>query len=532
MPMPEVLCRKRDEEIETSPRAGRATLPPRLLARGVVRLGNLGLLTAGALTAFSIVGRVLLAKAAPALSLPPLLTVAEITGVLVSLAVFAYTRREGIDPGETLDRGLIYEVVLGFLVGVMFHSVPWTAVVMPRGWTPVAVWIVAFPLMVPASRGKTTLATIATALMDPLGLFVNVVAGAPLPPPMYLAQIFFPTAVAAAIGIVGSRIVHQLSVDAGKAQEMGSYRLVSLIGRGGMGEVWRGEHRMLARPAAIKIIRPDGAGGPEAIARFRQEAEATATLRSPHTVQLYDFGLTDEGCFYSVMELLDGFPLDDLVEQWGPVPPARTVHVLLGICRSLREAHRLGLVHRDIKPGNVFLCRSGTEVDHVKVLDFGLVKEVSGTNVRVTKTGFVTGTPAFIAPEMALGRSEIDGRADLYSLACVGYFLLTGEPVFATGTPMEVIMAHAKTPPPRPSEKSGIPVPEGLENLLMDCLRKEPKERPESAREVERRLWALYLPDIWTPDMAERWWAEHASPLLPRGAGRPTAPSTRVTPAA
>lgn len=524
--MPTAICRKEEERAPSRP--GRASLSPEQLALGVSRLGNLGLLSAVALATLSLAGRFLFARAAPGVSLPPISAFAEIAAVLASLGVFAYTRQSGLDLGEALDRGLVYEVVMGFLMGVIYHALPWTGGTLPRGWTPVAVWIIAFPLMVPGTRGKTMLATVATALMDPIGLFVNVAAGAPLPPPVFLAQLFLPTAVAVGIALVGSRIVHQLTVDAGTAQEMGSYRLVSLLGKGGMGEVWRAEHRMLARPAAIKIIRPDGAGGREAIARFRREAEATATLRSPHTVQLYDFGLTDEGCFFSVMELLDGFALDDMVERWGPMAPARAVHVLLGVCGSLREAHRLGLVHRDIKPGNVFLCRSGTEVDHVKVLDFGLVKEVTRADASVTQTGFITGTPGFMAPEMALGKKEIDGRTDLYSLGCVGYYLLTGETVFDKKTPMEIIMDHAKTPPPRPSEKSGIAIPEGLEDLLMDCLAKEPKDRPESAREVERRLWALYLPDIWTPDMAERWWAEHLSPLLPHGAWRVETRPTRV----
>lgn len=525
--MPTAICRKGEERAPSRP--GRASLSPEQLARGVSRLGNLGLLAAVALAALSLAGRFLLARAAPEVSLPPISAFAEIAAVLVSLGVFAHTRQSGLDAGETLDRGLVYEVVMGFLMGVIYHALPWTGVTFPRGWAPVAVWIIAFPLMVPATRGKAALATIATALMDPVGLFVNVAAGTPLPPPGFLAQLFLPTAVAVGIALVGSRIVLQLTVDAGTAREMGSYRLVSLIGRGGMGEVWRAEHRMLARPAAIKIIRPDGAGGRETIARFRREAEATATLSSPHTVQLYDFGLTDDGCFFSVMELLDGFALDDMVERWGPMAPARTVHVLLGVCGSLREAHRLGLVHRDIKPGNIFLCRYGTEVDHVKVLDFGLVKEVTRTDAKVTRAGFITGTPGFMSPEMALEKTEIDGRTDLYSLGCVGYYLLTGETVFDRKTPMEIIMDHARTPPPRPSEKSGIAIPEGLEDLLMDCLAKEPRDRPESAREVERRLWALYLPDIWTPDMAERWWAEHLSPLLPHGAWRIETPPTRVS---
>ncbi|MGE5347277.1 MAG: serine/threonine-protein kinase [Acidithiobacillales bacterium] len=529
--MPTGFCRKEEKE-GTPSRRGRATLSPAQLARGVSRLGNLGLLCGGAIAVLALAGRFLRAEAALGITLSPIATYGEIAAVLASLGIFAYTRRPGLDPGETLDRGLVYEVVMGLLMGIVYHALPWTGSAIPRGWTPVAVWIIAFPLMVPGTRGKTTLATVATALMDPVGLFVNVAAGAPLPSPLFLAQLFLPTAVSIGIALVGSRIVHQLTADAEAAQEMGSYRLVSLLGRGGMGEVWRAEHRMLARPAAIKIIRPDGAGGKEAIARFRREAEATAALRSPNTVQLYDFGLTDEGCFFSVMELLDGFPLDDMVERWGPMASARTVHVLLGVCRSLREAHRIGLVHRDIKPGNIFLCRTGTEVDHVKVLDFGLVKEMTRTGATVTQSGFITGTPGFMAPEMALGRTEIDGRTDLYSLGCVGYYLVTGETVFEKRAPMEVILDHAKTPPVRPSERSGIAVPEGLENLLMECLAKEPKNRPESAREVEKRLWALYLPDIWTPEMAERWWAEHASPLLPHGAKSPAAPPTRVTPAA
>ena len=528
--MPKILCRQENESRAPS-RAGRASLSPVQLQKGVVRLGNLGLLSACALTIILIVGRLLMAWSPSPPALPPILPYAEIAAVALSLGIWAYSRREGVDAGEVLDRGLVYEVLLGFLMAVIHHGIPWEGTTVTRGWAPVAVWIIVYPLMVPGTRGKTTLATVATAAMDPAGLFVNVAAGLPMPPPYVLAQMFLPTAVSVVIALLGSRIVHQLTVDAETASEMGSYRLVSLIGKGGMGEVWRAEHRMLARPAAIKIIRPDGAGGREAIERFKREAEATATLRSPHTVQLYDFGLTDDGCFFSVMELLDGFALDDMVERWGPMPPARTVHILLGVCRSLREAHRLGLVHRDIKPGNIFLCRSGTEVDHVKVLDFGLVKEIANPDASVTQTGFVTGTPGFMAPEMALGKKEIDGRTDLYSLACVGFFLLTGETVFDKKTPIEIIMDHARTPAPRPSEKSGVPVPEGLEDLLMDCLAKEPRDRPDSAREVERRLWALYLPDIWTPDKAERWWAEHVSPFLPQASAHLETPRTRVEPA-
>ena len=528
--MPTMFCRK-DEESRASARAGRATLPPDQLVSGVARLGRVASLGAAVTFLFTVIGQTVFRGAPPGADPGGLALIGEIGAILVSLGMFAVTRRKDLAPAAILDRGLVYQVAMGFMLALITHSFRPAGGSLGLGWSDVSIWLVSYTLMVPSTIGKRTLATVATALMDPLGLLVHVAAGKRVPGSLELVALFLPTAVAAVIALAGARVVHQLTVDAGQAREMGSYRLVSLIGRGGMGEVWRAEHRMLARPAAIKIIRPDGAGGSEAIARFRREAEATARLRSPHTVQLYDFGLTDDGCFYSVMELLDGFALDDLVEQWGPVPAARTVHILLGVCRSLREAHRQGLVHRDIKPGNVFLCRSGTEVDHVKVLDFGLVKEVAGSDVSVTQTGFVTGTPGFMAPEMALGRKDIDGRTDLYSLGCVGFYLLTGDTVFEKKTPIEMIMDHAKTPPPRPSQKSGVAIPDGLEDLLMDCLAKEPKDRPESAREVERRLWALYLPDIWTPDMAERWWAAHASALPPPGVPRPAPLSSRGTPA-
>jgi len=526
-----IFCREEKVPEDSRSASGGGTLPPALLAEGARRLGTLALLSAATMVVFAVAGRLLLMRSAPEASVPQIVLLGEVAAVLASMGMFVMARRSDVEPATVLDRALVYEVLMGLFMAVSYHALPWPPGVVVRGWTPVSVWIIAFPLMVPATRGKMALATIATALMDLVGLLVNVASGTPLPPPISLARLFLPTVVAVVIAFVFARVVHQLTVAAGKAREMGSYRLVSLIGRGGMGEVWRAEHRMLARQAAIKLIRADGAGGRDGLARFEREAQATATLRSPHTVQLYDFGLTEDGSFYSVMELLDGFPLDDLVDQWGPVPPARAVHVLLGVCRSLREAHTLGLVHRDIKPGNIFLCRSGTDVDFVKVLDFGLVKETARMDVSLTQTGFITGTPGFMAPEMALGRKEIDGRADLYSLACVGFYLLTGDTVFEKRTPIEVIMDHAKTPPPRPSSKSNVAIPEDLEDLLMDCLAKDPKERPESARELEKRLWGLHLRDYWTPDMAERWWAEHASALRPVRPGEVHDPRPR-TPAA
>src|SRR5206468_1620159 len=224
-----------------------------------------------------------------------------------------------------------------------------------------------------------------------------------------------------------------------RMEDIGSYTLDSRLGTGGMGEVWKAKHKLLAREAAIKLIRPQvlqsSTGRQEFLLRkrFEREAQVTASLRSPHTVALYDFGHAKDGSFYYVMELLDGIDLETLVDQYGPMDPGRVVHILYQACKSLEEAHKAGLIHRDIKPRNILLCKLGLEYDFAKVLDFGLVKSLRPTDVAesmLTVEGVITGTPAYLAPEIALGNRDIDGRADLYSLGCVAYFLLTGLLVF------------------------------------------------------------------------------------------------------
>ncbi len=415
-------CRKAETPTPSTASRVRETLPPELLAAGVRRLGYVGLMTAAIMPVFSVAMHVVAAHAGrPAY--PGIVLFGEAAVVVASLGMFALTRRAGLEPNELLDRALVFEVAMGFLFGIVYHSIPAATDALPKGWSSVSVWIIAFTLLVPSTRGKTALATTATALMDPAGLLVAIALGYQKAPHVEIAfATFLPTVVAAVIAIIGSRIVYRLSAQAGKAEELGSYRLVALLGHGGMGEVWRAEHRMLARDAAIKLVRAGDGGVPrELVARFEREAKATAGLRSPHTVQLYDFGRSDDGAFYYVMELLDGYTLDRLVERHGPLVPARVVHILRQACRSLAEAHGTGLVHRDIKPGNIFLCRYGGEADFVKVVDFGLVKDVSsGGGSNLTQTGLIAGTPAFMPPEMALGK-DVDGRADLYALGCVGY---------------------------------------------------------------------------------------------------------------
>jgi eukaryotic-like serine/threonine-protein kinase len=278
--------------------------------------------------------------------------------------------------------------------------------------------------------------------------------------------------------------------------------------------VWRAKHRLLARPAAIKLVRRDALGSNQrtrdvVIHRFEREAQETASLRSTHTVEVYDFGVTEQGDFYYVMELLEGLSLEQLVARHGPVEPARLVYLLQQVCHSLGEARARGLLHRDIKPANIFACRLGPDDDFVKVLDFGLVKHFDGATTMPTLEAMATGTPAYMAPELALGRGEVDGRADLYSLGCVAHYLLTGRHVFRRKNAIESVLAHLNNEPPRPSALSEFDIPPALDALILECLAKDPAARPSSATELRHRLAQTVSSSPWTPDAAHTWWQLH-----------------------
>jgi serine/threonine-protein kinase len=326
----------------------------------------------------------------------------------------------------------------------------------------------------------------------------------------------YPDYMLVGVAIVISRVVTALGQQVTRAREMGSYVVGDLLGRGGMGEVYRATHRMLARPAAIKLIRPEmlGAGDGEeaqlAIKRFRREAEAAANLRSPHTVELYDFGVTDDRTFYFVMELLVGMNLEALVRTTGPVPAGRTRFLLRQVCESLAEAHASGLVHRDVKPANIHVGRLGLQYDFVKVLDFGLVKSLSerpdGLSL-ATAEGLTPGTPAYLAPEVARNE-KVDARVDLYALGCVAYFLLTGQLVFEATSGLQMILNHAQEAPVAPSRRSELPVPPALDELVMACLAKAPADRPQGALEIAHALDGIAA-DPWDEELARRWWSVH-----------------------
>ena len=308
-----------------------------------------------------------------------------------------------------------------------------------------------------------------------------------------------------------------LDVDEDQLNEslaVGSYRLVKPLASGGMGEVWLARHRFLVRPAAVKLIRHDvapGASREQLVRRFEREAHVTAGLRSPHTVQLYDFGVNDTGSFYYVMEFLNGVDLHHMVTRFGPQPAERIVMLLRQACRSLAEAHERGLVHRDIKPANLFLTRLGTEYDYVKILDFGVVKEQPGQDATLlSNQGMVHGTPAFMPPEIVLGEKRIDGRADLYSLACSAYWALTAHTVFEASSPAQMLLQHVQTPAVPVSERSELSIPRQLEAILMSCLEKDPAKRPLSALHLESELMKVPCANPWTNDRARQWWEAHA----------------------
>jgi serine/threonine-protein kinase len=312
------------------------------------------------------------------------------------------------------------------------------------------------------------------------------------------------------------RLLDRLLGRAGPGRDMGSYELVERLGIGGMGEVWTARHRMLARPAAVKLIRPVllGAAQPEEarqlVLRFEREARATAALRSPHTIEIYDYGTTRDGTFFLVVELLPGYNLETLVRRFGPVPPERAVFLLKQACRSLAEAHASGLVHRDVKPANIYVSLLGIEADFVKVLDFGLVKDRRPSeDGLLTLASSILGTPAYLAPEIALGTGEVDGRADLYGLGCVAYWLLTGRQVFRADSTMQMVVEHVRTAPDPPSAHApGVSAP--LDALVLRCLAKQPDDRPGSSLALLADLEALHLQPAWDEERARAWWTTHA----------------------
>ncbi|HEU5310212.1 MAG TPA: serine/threonine-protein kinase, partial [Candidatus Eisenbacteria bacterium] len=375
-----------------------------------------------------------------------------------------------------INVGLAFQVATAALITTLVH---WNPMPLGGGVSWLCIIILVHPAVVPTPPIKTLLVSLLIATLDPLAVWIASVRGSTLPAdPYLLVWDFLPNYICVALAMIPAKIIMGLGRQVNQARELGSYQLGELLGRGGMGEVYAARHRLLARPAAIKLIRPETIGGGNSgaalvIQRFRREAQAAALLRSPHTISLYDFGVTDEGTFYYVMELLEGFDLETLVKRFGPTHPARTIHILRHACHSLSEAHTRNLIHRDIKPSNIFACRLGLSVDFVKVLDFGLVKhqheKAQDHTVLLTQPNVTTGTPAFMAPEMALGEG-VTSSVDIYALGCVGYWLLTGRLVFDAETPVKMMLQHIQSEPAPPSRASELDIPPELDRIILACL--------------------------------------------------------------
>jgi tRNA A-37 threonylcarbamoyl transferase component Bud32 len=315
--------------------------------------------------------------------------------------------------------------------------------------------------------------------------------------------------VAVSLAIYGTHIINTLRVEAFEAKQLNQYRLVAPIGSGGMGDVFLAEHRLMKRPCALKLIRRDRADDPRAMARFEREVRATARLSHPNTIEIYDYGRTDDGTFYYVMEYLPGMSLQDLVDRDGPMPPDRVIYLLRQACGALAEAHATGLIHRDLKPANIIASERGGKHDVVKILDFGLVRDLSEAEGETGARRTVQGTPLYMAPEQVEARPDADHRLDLYALGCVAYTLLTGNPpFFDRGTRGAVMAAHARDPVTPPSQLRPD-LPADLEGVILRCLSKSPTDRHPDADALDADLAACASASGWDERRASRWWREH-----------------------
>jgi serine/threonine protein kinase len=491
--------------------AANRQLAGRLLESAVQRLGTIGLFGTLGFAAYVLWLVALGWGRLGALS--PIALGVSISGAVLSLALLGVSKLPKVPPQRVVELGNLYLFASCLALGILRHAEPSSPGELLRQVSPVVIPMLAFAALIPSVPSKALWIMLVAGAMDPFGL-VLMRAHTHYSARELLVVLSSPL-LAALIAQQVSKVVHQLTEGIVKAREVGSYKLVERLGVGGMAEVWRANHRMLRRPAAVKLIRPKvlldhGPADSERLLRlFTREVRTTASLRSPHTIQVYDFGITSEGAFYYVMELLDGIDLMTLVERFGPQPAERVASMMTQVCHSLREAHARNFVHRDVKPANVLTCALGGDYDFVKVLDFGLVLDRHLTSQELEDEQQFVGTPAVMAPEMLRFQAPVDARADLYQLGCVGYWLLTGKRVFEAETRHDMLVMHAHQKPLTPSRRIDRAVHPGLEAIVMQCLEKNPNKRPQTARELSDALSALAFEHPWTDERAELWWKQH-----------------------
>lgn len=486
-----------------------AGLPPDILAEVPGRL------VAAALGAATMFGLALLTEPLrpAAVADHHLAPISSAIGVLCSLAVAWVAHRRRLSDILVTDVAVVFQLAIGAIIWVQELAVPFATTTHTPGIPTAAAWLLLFPLLVPLPWRTAAMANLIVVLAGPVVLATYIAFGQPAPRPGHAALWFIAAALAGATSILASGVLRRALRGLDDAREHSRYELIRVLGRGGMGEVYVARHARLARLVAVKRIRPDRLphASPARIARIQQrfelEARATAQLRSPHVVELYDYGVAEDGALYYAMELLDGIDLQELVARFGPQPPARVVHLLLQACDALADAHSHDLIHRDIKPANLMLCRLGVQYDVLKVLDFGTVKpSASGADAMSTRQGVFVGTPAYAAPEAAHG--EAGPSSDLYALGAVAWWLLAGAGVFSASTPHEHLIAHQREAIPDLRAAVGRDLPEDLAALIVSLLAKRPDHRPPSARALAAALRAIDLP-AWTQDDARAWWRSH-----------------------
>jgi len=497
-------------------RTGSRGLPAALVSEHVQRLAVAAAIGAGLWT-YGLVMDTVIRPLTVSVQIPRANVVIDAMAIVVSLLMFAYVRFSNDSPDRKADAGLVYFVLNAGAVALLNVLIELSAVTSGLGvsWNTIVILIAA--MILPATPGKILVASLIAAATDPIAVLIAQQYGATHAPLVHTLVFYMPNFACAVVATLPARVLQRLGRRLRQAQEMGSYQLVELLGRGGMGEVWRARHRLLARGAAIKLIRPEllGAGTHDEaftmLRRFEHEAQATAALSSPHTIRVFDFGATADQTFYYVMELLEGRDVQSLVREFGPVSAGRALFLLRQVCHSLAEAHARGLIHRDVTPSNIYICRMGLDYDFVKVLDFGLVKVTGGQSLETEPRGKLhttTGTPAFMAPEIILG-GEFDQRADVYAIGCVAYYLLTGQPVFEASHPRDLFALHLQAAPIPPSFRTEMPIPKELDALVLACLEKDPHQRPKDAAAVLDKLRQCRVPEVWDSDAARIWWERH-----------------------
>ena len=458
--------------------------------------------------------------------------VLAVAGIAVFGGVWLLVRRRSTYTATTLlcvDGAVV--IGAGAVLGVGVYLAADRAVHMHVPFIFALFIVFARVLIVPSAAWRTGVIS-TVALLPCVAASCAVAAYYPEAAAMPWAAFVLGTALVAAVGIalatIGSRVIYGLRQQVQKARQLGQYTLIEKIGEGGMGIVYRAQHAMLRRPTAIKLL-PPAKVGQESLERFEREVQLTSELTHPNTVAIFDYGRSADGVFYYAMEYLDGVDLDTLVMRSGPQSAARVIHILIQVCGALDEAHDRGLIHRDIKPANIILCRRGRIGDVVKVVDFGLVKDLQETDVALTGNNVVAGTPEYLAPETITDPDNVGPASDLYAVAGVGYFLLSGRPLFEGKTVAEVCAHHVHTKPPPPSKRSKASVPKGLDELLLACLEKDPSDRPASARELRRALEQLPARAEWTEEDADHWWQHHSNEPPEDVRGLEAAPTVAVT---